>query len=201
MKLSDKQGVKPWEDAQVARAIWTDEHDRQLLELHGRGATQTAASAAMGVSRQTLAKHSRTLGLTWEGAIVKKGAVVKQAVVAEKRASLADEILSFAEERMAWLKSGEYRDLVKGEYGAEGLADLDIIPSRSLQSEAAALKSLADTVERLKRLDDLNSGGSAVDAYLGYVTAGEIRLRIIEESRQRQIVQGEIIENDSQTGD
>ena len=180
---------------------WTDEHDRRLLELHADGVTQAFAAEALGTSPQTVNKHSKLLGVTWNGAIVKKGAIVKQAVVAEKRASLADEILDFAEQRMAWLRSGEYRDLVKGEYGAEGLADLDIIPSRSLQSEAAALKSLADTVERLKRLDDLNSGGSAVDAYLGYVTAGEIRLKIIEESRQRQIVQGEIIENDSQTGD
>ena len=177
----------------MAATIWSDDKDRRLLELHAAGETQAATAKALGTSVQTVSKHSKRLGVVWTAARIKGRGLVKQAQNVERRADLAAGLRELAEERLEFIKSGAYRDLVKGEYGAEHLADLPVVPSRSLKDEAAALKSITDTIERLKKLDDLNSGGSAVDSWLGFMAAGEVRLKIMAQQQSE--------DQNTQTGD
>lgn len=178
----------------MAANSWTDENDRRLLELHAEGKTQAVVAQALGVSRQTVNKHSKRLGVVWNGARIKTGAQVKQAQLSERRLTLAERLTSLAEKRLKALEADTYRDLVKAEYGAEATAELPYIPSRSMKDEMAAMKALVSSVKELKALEDLNNGGSAVDGWLGFMAAGEVRLKIMAQ-------QGITEDQNTQTGD
>ncbi len=153
--------------ADVARPReWTVDDQRQLVELHATGITMAECARKMERSASTIQRRSREAQIVWDGTVRRPGTMTRRAELEERRVSLADDLLNEAHAVLERVRQDKFRELVKGEYGSEGAADLDFIPSKSLQQMTAALKNLTSAAAELKKLDVLHNGGSDLDAWL-----------------------------------
>lgn len=147
------------------QSSWGADEDRRLLELHAEGKTQRDCAKIMGWSHGTLQKHSKRLNIRWNG-LQMDGPLRRVAEVAERRMSLEERLLQRAHALVDQLESEKFSEIMKGEYGAEGVVELDFVPARSVKDLTASINSLARAHVDIKRLELAHQSTSDFDEYM-----------------------------------
>lgn len=134
---------------------WTPEDDERLVELHGNdGASLRSVAAEMGRPQSTVSEKAKALGLSWDRGAMKQAieAGVVDAKARRTKAALAElELLELTQKRLRESLRGraKWRAVLKGEFGAERLAEVDAVPSRDLRDESQARASMSQVIDRL----------------------------------------------------
>lgn len=155
-------------------AIWTSEDTRVLHELNAEGLALGIVAERMGKTKATVSRRARELALTWPTPAAKDAIEVQKWNAETVRADIQDDLLLVIQDQLARLRTaGEFKELIKGEYGAEVVKVLDFIPARSLSMMAKAIRDLIAAIRDLAELSKDSNAGSDLDRYLSFMMGAD----------------------------
>jgi hypothetical protein len=138
-----------------------------LRRLHGEGKTLGECARTLGRSGGLISQKAEDMGLSWDRERTRKAVEALKADAAERRARLAMRHLEHAERTLDRLDQTTYRTLIKGDRGADVVADLDFIPAEEYRlltitgktHEEAAIKLDLHDAPRAQTVEVSGPGG------------------------------------------